>query len=294
MRDHLFKKLSGLLAIEIIAIVLSTAAIAAEEQKEISLGIAEQIGNFYAWALGIGGLIALGALVLGGILYTASAGNASRQDDAKQWIVGALVGLLILFGAWFILNIINPNLLKLTDLTLLVNKGGGGSNGSGNLPPPPPVIDGQACPVGTGLSYSNDFCGGNLAGNPRFPDSCLRECPGKPNCHGATDIFAPLHTPIYAVDDGTIGSSWGWNDVGGYRLHLITDAGVDYYYAHLDGLPVVPAGTRVKAGDLLGYVDASGDAQGTPNHLHFEIHPTGQDSIVVNPYSSLLQRVCSK
>lgn len=90
--------------------------------EKIPLGIARQIGNFYTFALGIGGLIALGVLVFGGILYTTSAGNISRQDDAKQWITGSLIGLMILFGSYFILSTINPELTRLKDLELIVNE----------------------------------------------------------------------------------------------------------------------------------------------------------------------------
>src|SRR3990167_9921491 len=89
---------------------------------EQSLGLSQQIANFYQWALGIGGLVALGIIVFGGILYTVSAGNASKQDDAKQWITGALIGLLLLFGSYLILNTINPELTKLKDLELIVNE----------------------------------------------------------------------------------------------------------------------------------------------------------------------------
>ncbi|MBI2013193.1 MAG: M23 family metallopeptidase [Candidatus Colwellbacteria bacterium] len=269
------------------------AALADEEKKEISLGLSQQIGKFYSFALGIGALVALGVLIFGGILYTASAGNASRQDDAKQWITGSIVGLIILFGSWFILNTVNPELTKLTDLRLLVNKAAEELPDSGGLSDssPYPVIDGITCPVGATPNYSDDFCGPRGQGT-RFDTTCLSKC-GIPNCHGATDIFASYRTPVYAVADGTIGSSWGWSDIGGYRLHLITANGIDYYYAHLAESPVVSPGTSVKAGDLLGYVNHTGSAQGTPDHLHFEIHPTGEDSAVVDPYP-FLQKVCSQ
>lgn len=88
----------------------------------MEIPIAGQIANLYTWALGIGGLVALGIIVFGGILYTVSAGNASKQDDAKQWITGALIGLLLLFGSYLILNTINPELIKLKDITLEKNK----------------------------------------------------------------------------------------------------------------------------------------------------------------------------
>ncbi|MBI2506526.1 MAG: hypothetical protein HYW00_00045, partial [Candidatus Colwellbacteria bacterium] len=42
---------------------------------EQPLGLAPQIADFYQWALGIGGIVALGVIIFGGILYTVSAGN---------------------------------------------------------------------------------------------------------------------------------------------------------------------------------------------------------------------------
>lgn len=90
--------------------------------EKVPLGIAQQIGNFYQWALGIGGLVALGVLIFGGILYIISAGNASRQEDAKGWLLGAVMGILLLFGSYLILNTISPELTKLKDLELIVNK----------------------------------------------------------------------------------------------------------------------------------------------------------------------------
>ncbi|HUZ92371.1 MAG TPA: hypothetical protein VNG29_00025, partial [Candidatus Paceibacterota bacterium] len=46
----------------------------------------------------------------GGIKYTLAAGNPSKQSDGKEWVKGALYGLLLLVGAYLILNLINPQL----------------------------------------------------------------------------------------------------------------------------------------------------------------------------------------
>ncbi|MDQ5821745.1 MAG: M23 family metallopeptidase, partial [Actinomycetota bacterium] len=90
--------------------------------------------------------------------------------------------------------------------------------------------------------------------------------------HGA-DIFAPLGAPILAVATGTV-FSVGWNDVGGYRLWLRDRVGNQFYYAHLSAYsPLAVNNARVQAGDVLGFVGNSGDAQTTPYHLHFEVHP---------------------
>jgi len=93
------------------------------------------------------------------------------------------------------------------------------------------------------------------------------------NWHHGDDIFAPLGAPILAVADGTV-FSVGWNDVGGNRLWLRDDQGNQFYYAHLSAFtPLAKNGARVRAGEMLGFVGNTGDAQGTPTHLHFEVHP---------------------
>ena len=71
------------------------------------------VNNFYQFALSISGLLAFGAIVWGGIKYTASAGSPSGQTEGKEWITGALWGLLLLAGAYLILNTINPSIVSL-------------------------------------------------------------------------------------------------------------------------------------------------------------------------------------
>ena len=93
--------------------------------------------------------------------------------------------------------------------------------------------------------------------------------------HHGEDIFGQLGTPLLAVADGTI-FSVGWNDVGGYRLWLRDHDGNEFYYAHLSAFsPFAVNGRQVKAGTVIGFMGNSGDAQTTPYHLHFEIHPVG-------------------
>ncbi len=93
--------------------------------------------------------------------------------------------------------------------------------------------------------------------------------------HHGDDIFAPLGAPLLAVAHGTV-FSVGWNKVGGWRLWLRDDKGWEYYYAHLSAYtPLAVNGAVVSAGDVLGFVGNTGDAEGTPYHLHFEVHPVG-------------------
>ena len=106
--------------------------------------------------------------------------------------------------------------------------------------------------------------------------------------HHGVDIFAPFGAPVVAVADGVL-FSIGWNKVGGRRLWLRDRQGNFFYYAHLSAFAAVAVnGARVRAGTIVGYVGNTGDAAGTPYHLHFEIHPVsllmlGYDG-AVNPY----------
>jgi murein DD-endopeptidase MepM/ murein hydrolase activator NlpD len=115
--------------------------------------------------------------------------------------------------------------------------------------------------------------------------------------HHGEDIFAPLGAPVLAVADGTI-FSVGWNELGGYRLWLRDRQGNQFYYAHLSAYaPLAQDGREVKAGAVVGFVGNTGDAQGTPYHLHFEIHPVGllpmgYDGVVkAFPYLSAWRRL---
>jgi murein DD-endopeptidase MepM/ murein hydrolase activator NlpD len=95
------------------------------------------------------------------------------------------------------------------------------------------------------------------------------------NWHHGDDIFAPLGAPVLACADGTI-FSVGWNNVGGNRLWLRDGQGNEFYYAHLSAYsPASRNGNRVKAGEVIGFIGNTGDAEGTPYHLHFEVHPVG-------------------
>src|SRR5437870_11497524 len=91
--------------------------------------------------------------------------------------------------------------------------------------------------------------------------------------HHGDDIFAPLGAPLLAVASGTV-FSVGWNKVGGNRLWLRDGQGNLFYYAHLSAFtPLAVNGNKVNACGVLGSAGNTGDAQGRPTHLHFELHP---------------------
>jgi len=109
--------------------------------------------------------------------------------------------------------------------------------------------------------------------------------------HHGEDVFAPAGTPLLAVADGTL-HTIGFNRIGGYRIWLRDTDGNEFYYAHLSAYsPLAVEGRQVKAGDVIGFVGDTGDAEGSP-HLHFEIHPVSMLSLgydgAVAPYPILL------
>ena len=91
--------------------------------------------------------------------------------------------------------------------------------------------------------------------------------------HHGDDIFGQLGQPLLAVADGTL-FSVGWNKIGGNRLWLLDSQGNQFYYAHLSAFSTAAVnGAHVKAGEVVGFMGRTGDAEGTPYHLHFEVHP---------------------
>ena len=110
--------------------------------------------------------------------------------------------------------------------------------------------------------------------------------------HHGEDIFAAKGTPLLAVADGTL-HTIGFNRIGGYRVWLRDTQGNEFYYAHLSAYsPLAVEGRSVKAGDVIGFVGDTGDADGGAPHLHFEIHPASMAGLgydgVVAPYAILL------
>jgi peptidoglycan LD-endopeptidase LytH len=91
--------------------------------------------------------------------------------------------------------------------------------------------------------------------------------------HEGVDIFAARGTPVVAVSDGI--ARPGSNALGGTVIWLrAPGAGLTFYYAHLDSQAFTGT-TRVRAGDVLGYVGNTGNARTTAPHLHFGIYDAG-------------------
>lgn len=99
-------------------------------------GIGGFITNFYSFALMMAGILAFGAIVYGGIKYAVGKGNPSSETEGKSWITNALLGLLLLAGAYVILFTINPQIVTLNipglpQLAAPTAGGGAGGGGAG-------------------------------------------------------------------------------------------------------------------------------------------------------------------
>lgn len=90
--------------------------------------------------------------------------------------------------------------------------------------------------------------------------------------HAGLDFTAPIGTPIYAAADGVIKDA-GFN-TGGYGNRVVINHGFGYetLYAHMVRIKA-RVGTRVKRGEVIGYVGTSGKSTGP--HLHYEVHKNG-------------------
>jgi murein DD-endopeptidase MepM/ murein hydrolase activator NlpD len=105
--------------------------------------------------------------------------------------------------------------------------------------------------------------------------------------HEGQDIFAPKGTPIYSATSGYV-YNIGEDNLGGHTVSVIGAGGVVYYYAHLDSYaPRLSKGDPVTTRTVLGYVGTSGNASGTPPHLHFGVYSM---SGAVNPLPLLKDR----
>ncbi len=140
-------------------------------------------------------------------------------------------------------------------------------------------------PVGGSAVYFADDA--NL-GFGACRDGCTRS-------HEGVDILAAKMTPVYAVADADV----SWIGSQCCSVFLQHDDGWRSWYIHLDndtpgtddGLgwgiaPGIVPGARVTAGQLIGWVGDSGNAEDTDPHLHFELHDAY--GVKLDPYPSLV------
>jgi murein DD-endopeptidase MepM/ murein hydrolase activator NlpD len=115
--------------------------------------------------------------------------------------------------------------------------------------------------------------------------------------HEAIDILAPRGTPVRAVVAGRIQKLF-LSKAGGKTIYLFDErVEYSYYYAHLNGYREdLREDQKVKAGEIIGYVGSSGNADPRVPHLHFAIFELGPlkqwwKGTAINPYPLLVTAV---
>jgi len=89
--------------------------------------------------------------------------------------------------------------------------------------------------------------------------------------HRGIDIFAPRGRDIVSTTPGIV-VTVGTNRLGGRVVRILGPGGQWHYYAHLESFSSIREGHIVSAGTILGTVGDSGNARGTPPHLHYGIY----------------------
>lgn len=122
------------------------------------------------------------------------------------------------------------------------------------IPSIQPISNRQLNRVSSGFGYRID---------PVYKDRRL---------HPGLDFTAPIGTPIYAAADGVVKDA-GFN-TGGYGNRVLINHGFGYetLYAHMVRIKA-RVGTKVKRGEVIGYVGSTGKSTGP--HLHYEVHKNG-------------------
>ncbi len=152
---------------------------------------------------------------------------------------------------------------------------------------PAPTPSSPARPAKPKVSAAQRLARGRFVfpvyGDPRVADDfgATRQI----GAHQGNDVFAAFGSPVLAVADGTL-NRVGTLPISGNRLWLKTERGDSFFYAHLSAFaPEAVSGRKVRAGTLLGFVGNTGDAEPTPPHVHFEIHPG--DGKAIDPHAVL-------
>jgi len=124
--------------------------------------------------------------------------------------------------------------------------------------------------------------------------------------HQGNDLMAAKKSPAVAAEAGKV-KYWTTSATAGCMLYLYGDSGTTYLYIHLNNdltnandnrgkcvrgvAYTVKDGAKVAAGQQIGYVGDSGDANGLHAHLHFEVHPAGGKAVDPYPLLQVAQKL---
>ena len=95
--------------------------------------------------------------------------------------------------------------------------------------------------------------------------------------HEGQDLFAPRGTPVRSATPGFV---YRIDDLslGGLSVTIVGEGGRRYFYTHFDAVPDdLAEGQRVGVDTVIGFVGDSGNAAGTPPHLHLGVYDGSED-----------------
>src|SRR5438105_695063 len=143
-----------------------------------------------------------------------------------------------------------------------------------------------------------------VVGDVQYQDDFGAPRPGGP--HQGNDLIAVKKSPAVAAEAGRV-KYWTTSASAGCMLYLYGQSGTMYEYIHLNNdltmrndnrgkcvlgtAYAVKNGAHVTAGQQIGYVGDSGDADGIHPHLHFEVHPNGGKATDPYPYLQAAQKL---
>jgi len=82
--------------------------------------LAIYIEAIVGYSMGIAGILAAISIMIGGVIYMTSSGNATRIAKAKSWMEGSVVGLVIALSSYVLMYEVNPDLVGLKSISLAI------------------------------------------------------------------------------------------------------------------------------------------------------------------------------
>ena len=144
--------------------------------------LARYIKAWYKFGVGLAGILAVLMIAYGGIVWLFSGGDSGKIGQAKEIIVGAVIGLFLALGSYLILNTVNP---ELVNLTLKV-----------------PGIEPQVLQ----RTWCKDVI---LTGENQSTIFLLDECPPGQTCVAAADKNSTICGVKYVIPDGNGSTCFG-------------------------------------------------------------------------------------
>ena len=216
--------------------------------------IGQYINAIYKYSIGIIGILSAVVLMAGGLIWITAGGNSGRIQEAKSWITGSLVGLIIAFTSYTILYQISPALTKLNPIQVGVV--------------PKVNITITTLPSGGISATRSDLKGVTFVGSALQYDLSALQPGNVRNLQMLSDKFGGIVVSS-TIRPGTPNHGTGDSadiPVNGNGMDRISQI-VQYYMANPSGVRMLifqDPNTGRQYGILNGQITANGSPSGTP------------------------------